>query len=153
MRRIVTMMMLVFAASFTAISFAGQPVAVTALPDVARQFLTRHFPGDNVLKAEKDQGRRGIEYEVDLESGAEVEFDADGNWKDVKAAKGEAVPSAIIPEGISSYVKDNHPRLSVVEISRKRGGYEAELSDGRELHLTADGKKMQPRDKGGRRPY
>lgn len=144
--------MLLCAVSFTQVSYAGQPVAADALPAAAKQFLTKYFPGDNVRKAEKEQGRRGTEYEVDLESGAEVEFDSDGNWRDIKAAKGEVIPSAVIPEAISAYVRANYPRASVVELSHKRGGYEVELSDGSELHLTADGKKMQPRGKGERRP-
>ncbi len=38
---------------------------------------------------------------------------------------------------------------TIEEISRKRGGYEVELSNGSELNLTEDAKPMQPRQ-GGR---
>lgn len=89
-----------------------------------------------------------MEYEVDLASGAEVDFRENGDWKDVKAARGKAVPAAIIPSAITKYVATNHKGTRIVEISRKRGGYEVELSNGKELRLTADAKPM-PARKGG----
>lgn len=95
--------------------------------------------------------RRGMEYEVDFISGAEVEFRTDGEWKEVKAAKGNAVPAAIVPAAITKFVNTNFSGQSIVEISRKRGGYEIELSNGTELKLTEDAKPLQPRQ-GGNRP-
>ena len=89
-----------------------------------------------------------MEYEVDFSSGAEVEFTSDGNWKEVKAARGSSVPSAIVPTAIAKYVVTNFKGQAIVEISRKRGGYEVELSNGSELKLTEDAKPMQPRQRG-----
>ena len=67
----------------------------------------------------------------------------------VKAARGTSVPSAIVPAAIAKYVATNFKGQTIVEISRKRGGYEVELSNGSELKLTEDAKPMQPRQ-GGR---
>ncbi|WP_300634473.1 PepSY-like domain-containing protein [uncultured Duncaniella sp.] len=50
---------------------------------------------------------------------------------------------------IAKYVDTNFKGQIIVEISRKRGGYEVELSNGSELKLTEDAKPMQPRQ-GGR---
>lgn len=130
---------------------AGKPVDPSALPKAAQTFLTKYFSGDNVRKVEQDNGYRGVEYEVDLVSGAELEFTSDGNWKEVKAARGTAVPTAIVPSAIAKYVSTNFEGLSIVEIARKRGGYEVELSNGSELKLTEDGKPMQPRQGNGHR--
>lgn len=154
MKRIVSMMLVVIAASFSALVFAGTPIKQSELPKAAQTFLSKHFPGDNVKKAEKEQGRRGAEYDVDLASGAEVDFRDNGDWKDVKAARGKAVPTAIIPAAISKYVSANHPGQSIVEISRKRGGYEVELSNGTELKLTEDAKPFTEKRSGqrGNRP-
>ena len=91
-----------------------------------------------------------MEYEVDLKSGAEVDFQENGDWKEVKAARGNAVPAAIIPTAITKYVSTNFKGQSIVEISRKRGGYEVELSNGTELKLTEDAKPMPARRGGGR---
>ena len=56
--------------SMTAIMYAGTPISASSLPAAAQTFLNKHFAGDNVRKAEKDNGRRGTEYEVDMTSGA-----------------------------------------------------------------------------------
>ena len=102
--------------------------------------------------AEMHKGRRGTEYEVDLVSGADIDFMSDGQWKEVKAARGTAVPSEIIPSAIVKYVDTNFKGQTIVEISRKRGGYEVELSNGSELKLTEDAKPLPVRKdrQGGR---
>lgn len=143
-------MLISIVASMSAMVFAGTPIKQTELPKAAQTFLSKYFPGDKVWKAEKGQGRRGMEYEVDLKSGAEVDFRDNGDWKEVKAARGKAVPSAIVPAAIAKYVSTNFKGQSIVEISRKRGGYEVELSNGTELKLTGDGKPMSANRSGNR---
>lgn len=150
MKRLIVLMLVAVTASFSALVFAGTPISQSELPKAAQTFLSKHFPGDNIRKAEKEQGRRGAEYEVDLVSGAEVDFRDNGDWKEVKAARGKAVPTAIIPSAISKYVSTNHAGQSIVEISRKRGGYEVELSNGTELKLTEDAKPLTEK-RGGQR--
>lgn len=138
-----------FALSASSVAFAGTPINTSELPQAARNFIAKHFPSDKIRKAEKDQGRRGMEYEVDLTSGAEIDFKSDGDWKEVKAARGKAVPSAIVPAAIAKYVSKNFSGQTIVEISRKRGGYEVELSNGSELKLTEDAKPLPARNGGG----
>lgn len=143
-------MIAAIAASFPALVFAGKPINRSELPQAAQTFLSKYFPGDDVRKAEKEQGRRGAEYEVDLVSGAEVDFRDNGDWKEVKAAHGHAVPAAIVPAAIAEYVAKNYSGQNIVEISRKRGGYEVELTNGIELKLTEDAKPFTE-GRGGQR--
>lgn len=151
MKKTFAMIIMALAMSVTTL-MAGTPISQSELPKAAQTFIAKYFAKDTVRKAEKDNGRRGVEYEVDFVSGAEVEFNADGNWKDYKAARGSVVPSDIVPAGIAKYVAANFKGQTIVEISRKRGGYEVELSNGSELKLTADGQPMAPRQGGnGRR--
>lgn len=150
MKRFLSVMLFAIVASMSAIVFAGTPIKPTELPKAAQTFLSKHFPGDEVRKAEKEQGRRGMEYEADLKSGAEVDFLDSGEWKEVKAARGCVVPAAIIPTAIAKYVSTNFKGQSIVEISRRRGGYEVELSNGTDLKLTEDAKPMPARQGGGR---
>ncbi|MBD5356090.1 MAG: hypothetical protein HDR88_03675 [Bacteroides sp.] len=150
MKKFFSLMLITIVASVSAMVYAGTPIKQTELPKAAQTFLSKHFPGDEVLKAEKEQGRRGMEYEVDLKSGTEVDFQENGDWKEVKAARGNAVPETIIPAAIAKYVSTNFNGQSIVEISRKRGGYEVELSNGTELKLTEDAKPMPARQGGGR---
>lgn len=150
MKKILSLMLFTLAASVSAAIYAGTPVKQSELPKAAQTFLGKYFPSDEVVKAEKEQGRRGAEYEVDLRSGAEIDFRDNGDWKEVKAANGNAVPQAIIPEAIARYVSTNFKDRSIVEISRKRGGYEVKLSDGTELKLTEDAKPLPAHQKGNR---
>ena len=76
------------AAAIAPAVYAGTPVSTADLPAAARTFLSKHFPGDNVRKAEKERGHRGMEYGVDLESGAEIDFRDNGDWKEVKLTNG-----------------------------------------------------------------
>lgn len=145
MKRILSLMLLTIVASVTAITYAGTPVRQSELPKTVRTFLTKHFPGDDIRKAEKEQGRRGMEYEVDLKSGAEIDFRENGDWKEIKAARGNSVPAALIPTAISKYITSSYRGQKIVEISRKRGGYEIELSNGTELKLTETAKPMPSR--------
>lgn len=142
MKRILSLMLLTIVASVAAIMYAGTPVKQSELPETVNAFLAKHFPGDEVVKAEKEQNRRGMEYEVDLKSGAEIDFRDNGDWKDIKAARGNSVPTALIPTAITKYVVNNYRGQKIVEISRKHGGYEIELSNGIELRLTGDAKPM-----------
>lgn len=147
MRRKLSLTLAAIATSLSITVSAGTPIDKTELPQEAQTFLKEHFPGDQIRKAEKDQGHRGMEYEVDLTSGAEIEFNSDGRWKEVKAARSKSVPSGIIPAAITKYVETDFAGLSIVEISRKRGGYEVELSNGTELKLTEDAKPMPARQR------
>ena len=64
-----------------------------------------------------------------------VEFDRSGNWKQVKCKKGGAIPEAIIPTRILSYVKEAFPDQLIVKIERSRWGYEVEIQNGLELEF------------------
>lgn len=150
MKRIFNLALLSIIASMSAAVFAGTPVKTSELPKNAQTFLNKYFAGDNVRKAEKDQGHRGIEFEVDLLSGAEIDFRENGDWKEVKAAHGQNVPAGIVPAAIADHVAKNYKGQNIVEISRKRGGYEVELSNGTELKLTENGQPMAPRNGGQR---
>lgn len=150
MKKTLILMLAIIVASISATTHADTLINKSELPKSAQTFLTKHFPGDNIKKAKKEQGRRGMEYEVDLQSGAEIDFRDNGDWKEIKAAQGAAVPQAIIPAAIVKYVSTNFKGQNIVEISRKRGGYEVELSNGTELKLTEDAKPM-PADNGNRR--
>ena len=149
MKKLLSLMLATIVASLSVTMLAGTPINQAELPKAAQTFISKYFSKDQVRKVEKDYGRRGVEYEVDFISGAEVDFTSDGNWKEVKAAHGAYVPSAIVPPAISKYVNTNFKGQTIVEISRKRGGYEVELSNGSELKLTEDAKPMHPRH-GGR---
>lgn len=153
MKKIISMTVIAVVSAFSVI-YAGTPIAQEKLPKEAKAFISKYFSTDKVMSVEKEEGRRGTEYEVVFRNGAEVDFKSDGSWKEVKAAKGQAVPDAIIPSAILTFVKTQHRGKIICEISMKRGYYEVELSDGTELKLTKGAKPVtgQGRGQRGNRP-
>ncbi|MBD5287093.1 MAG: hypothetical protein HDS27_06150 [Bacteroides sp.] len=80
------------------------------LPMSAQTILKNNFKAKvNHFKIEKDFGKIK-EYDVILTDGTEVTFDSHGNWKDIEVKMKSAVPSALIPQEILSYVKLNQKK-------------------------------------------
>lgn len=64
----------------------SQTIAVTDLPQAAQDYLKTHYATNTVVEVEKETSAAGVvSYEVELNDGTEVEFDAAGNF--VKAEK------------------------------------------------------------------
>lgn len=112
-------------------------IAKENLPQKSQQFIDRYF-GDikiTYVKEERDFMERS--YEVMLADGTKVEFNRNGEWKEVDC-RHSAVPSPIVPAQIMKYVKDNYPDVKVMQIERDRMDYELKLSN--RLELTFDTK-------------
>ena len=58
-------------------------VTVDQLPAPAQTYLSENYPDQKVLIIKKDFEDLSTRYEVTLESGMKVEFDGDGNLRDV----------------------------------------------------------------------
>lgn len=114
------------------------PIAVSDLPMAARSFITEFLPNDEVVRVIKEVSTNNTEYDVKFRSGLEVEFDAAGNWIDVDAPKGQAIPAGIVPIEIQSYIDTNYNATAVNEISVNRFGYELELVNGLDLYFDLD---------------
>lgn len=111
------------------------PITVSDLPMAARSFITKFVPNDEVVRVVKETTTNNTEYDVKFRSGLEVEFDAAGNWIDVDAPKGQAIPTGIVPIEIQSYIDTNYNAAAVNEISVNRLGYEVELVNGLDLYF------------------
>ena len=122
---------------------AQQPAANPAaqaqgLPQQITDFLQKQFPGATVSYVETDADHGGMEYDVTLNDGTEVDFDRANQWESVDCHV-KAVPAALVPGAISSYVKSNNQGLPITKISRKPYGYEIELNNGLELRFDPNG--------------
>ena len=75
MKKIFTLILMVAIAIVSSSTInAGTPINQSELPKACLTFITKHFPNEQIRKVEKDNGRRGMEYEVDFVSGAEIEL-------------------------------------------------------------------------------
>ena len=113
---------------------ADIPVTFAQLPQKAQQFINTHFSSVGFLSAKQDDG----EYEVMLKDGTKIDFTLQGDWKEVDCHV-TAVPAAIVPAGITQYVKTNFPNNIITKIEKKYGGYDIELNNDLELKFDKNG--------------
>ena len=112
-------------------------IPVDKLPAAAKAFIKAHFTGQHVSYAEKD-GFVNPTYEAWLVDGTQIDFDKNGNWDKVDCNL-NAVPAALIPAPIASYVQTNFPDCVIVKIDKERYGFEIELSNDLELKFDKQG--------------
>jgi len=120
--------------TFGATSAQDKKVTFNAPPADAINFVRQHFLVDHIASVWKDTDYKDEEYTVIFRDGLEIEFNGDGDWKELKARHGK-VPDHVVPEKILVHVRVTFPFESIKEVSRSlsKKKYEAELTDGQEL--------------------
>jgi len=120
-----------------------QPVqapATQALPEAITAFIKQHFPDATIVGVEPDHDHDGMEYDVYLNDGTQIDFDANNQWDQVESTKG--VPAFFIPEAIATYVKSNYQNMVITKINKEYQGYEIELANGLDLNFDRQGRFM-----------
>lgn len=102
---------------------------INKLPENARKSLNANFPQAKIsyIKIDKELLKKDT-FEAILTDGTKVEFDGEGNWKEVDCGH-NAVPEAYIPTQIRTYLKANFPQQKVTTIERERRKYKVELDN------------------------
>lgn len=123
-------------AMFMCVSFAKAdndvPITVQQLPATAQTFINTHFKDSKVALAKKETGFFELSYDVIFTDGNKLEFDRNGNWKEVNC-RYSAVPKAVIPQQIAAYVNSNYPGVNVLSIEKDDREYELRLTNRVEL--------------------
>ena len=135
MRKLFTIMI------FCSVWFASAQETVIQkkdLPKAAQEFLTKEYANNDWAIGKKDQGSRSLKYEVTLADGTEIEFNKDGNWKEIDG-KGTQIGAHFIPNKIAQYVKSNYPGQSFTKIDKSDRKIEVKLTNHVELEFTKDG--------------
>lgn len=130
---------LVLTAAFlmtASLAFADMMIAPDALPANVKQFIQNNFPESNVMYAEQDYDS----IEVKLNTGVEVDFYANGDWKEVKAYQN--FPTGILPTQVVEAVKNAHPQAFIIKAEKTWNGYEIKTSNMMEIYITANGQIM-----------
>jgi putative periplasmic protein len=120
--------------TFSAASAQDSKVTFNDLPADAINFVRQHFLVDHIASVWKDTDYNDEEYTVIFRDGLEIEFNGNGDWKELKARHGK-VPDHIVPEKILAHVSATFPFESIKEVSRNltKKRYKAELTDDQEL--------------------
>lgn len=136
MKRIVSLIVCLFAVSTFVMADNDKPIKVSDLPQTAQSFIKTHFPKSSVAVAKVETEFLAKSYDVIFTNGDKVEFDKNGNWTNVDCEYSK-VPEAIIPAAIKNYVSKQYPRAKVVKIElSNRKGYEVELNN--DIEITFD---------------
>lgn len=121
-------MVAVFAMSFNAKADHDQVITFNQLPAAAQALHKQYFANKVPLVITVDWD----DYTVVYDSGEKVEFDKQGEWKDIEC-RTSVVPSALVPEAIKKHLKSTFPGTSVLKLDRNRRGYEVKLNNGLEV--------------------
>lgn len=133
MKKYLFLMVALLTMSFNAKADHNQVITYNQLPEAAQTLLKQYFAGKVPLIVTMDWD----DYNIVYESGEKVEFDKQGNWKEIDC-KVSRVPSELIPEQIKSHIKATFPGATILELDRNRRGYEVKLNNGLEVEYNRD---------------
>ena len=106
-----------------------QIITFNQLPDDAKTLIQSSFSVDSVSFVLLDREGVSTEYEVRFMDGSKVEFDSKGALKKVDCGV-RAVPAALIPDAVRSYVASRFPNAFITEWGKDNRRWKAELNNG-----------------------
>ena len=116
---------------------AAAPTA-QSLPASITAFIKQRFPNASIVGVEPDYDNGGLEYDVYLNDGTKIDFDANNQWDQVESMKG--VPAFFVPKAIANYVRGSYQNLAITKINKEYHGYEIELANGLDLNFDRSGR-------------
>ena len=129
--------LIVFAIFVSAVAANAEDKVITfgELPQSVQEFSNATFKGKKIASAQKETmlfGSITEGYKVVFTDGTKIEFDSDGNWKEV-SAKTSVVPSELIPDRITKYIAENFKGSPVIGLEKESYGYKVKLATNSEL--------------------
>lgn len=107
-------------------------ITMDKLPAKAQESLKANFANQTVSFIVEDRDLMGREYDVHFMNGDMVEFDKEGEWKEVNC-KHSSVPTAMVPVEIRTHLAANYPGSIIHKIDRRGRDYKVELNNGKEV--------------------
>ena len=136
--RIKKLFLVITVISVTSISaLAGVVIQPSGLPKAAQDFIKKSFPSDPILYAE--QNRK--DFEAVLQSGIEIEFFINGEWKEIKSPY-QPLSATLLPNAVSNALKQKYPQASILKIEKQYSSYEISLDNRREIYISNNGEVL-----------
>ena len=136
--RIKKLFLVITVISVTSISaLAGVVIQPAGLPKAAQDFIKKSFPNDPILYAE--QNRK--DFEAVLQSGIEIEFFINGEWKEIKSPY-QPLSATLLPNAVSNALKQKYPQASILKIEKQYSSYEISLDNRREIYISNNGEVL-----------
>lgn len=141
MKRLFTLLAIALVATTTLLA-ASRTISASDLPRKAQLFIERYYGSPNIHHIKVDSRFLGgvSEYEVTINNGTEIDFDRDGEVKEIYCAGISTVPNEVLPFEIRDFLNKNYPGQQVVKLEVKKKKYEVKLRSGIELLFSRDGR-------------
>lgn len=135
MKKLAMILMCMFCIQSVTFADNDRIIQFSQLPAAAQETVKTHFNDKKVAYTMLDPGF-GKTYEVVFADATKIEFDKNGQWKEVDMNM-QAVPQVFIPEPIKAYVEANFPDVYICHIDINKKKNEVELSNGLELKFNS----------------
>ena len=117
--------------------FADWVVPASSLPQKARAFIQRVYPGAQIWKVERDDGK----FDVKLSNGASIDFLPNGNWINIDGEY-NGVPLSVLPQAVANTVRRTYPQAMMIDVEKEWGNYKIKLNNMMEMFISANGQLM-----------
>ncbi len=120
--------------------YAGEEKNITMneLPVKAQEFIQTHWNNVGVTHIKMEKEFSKTEYEVILANKTKIEFNKNGDWKDIEN-KETTIPMNVLMQPTITYIQNNYPGLGIREISKEHNHYEVKLENDLELKFDLKG--------------
>ena len=115
-------------------AMAGVVIQPSGLPKAAQDFIQKSFPNETIIYAEQNRN----DFEAALESGVEIEFFINGDWKEIKSPY-KPLSQTLLPNAVSNALKQKYPQASILKIQKQYSSYEVSLDNRREVYISNSG--------------
>jgi len=109
------------------------------LPQTSQRFISDHFSDYTLYYIIKKVKITKTKYKVRFRERLEIEFDEQGNWKEIDGKK-MAIPTKFIQKKIGDLITEKFPNADITKIEREKSGViEVKLSNSLELTFNSQG--------------
>ncbi|HLS30653.1 MAG TPA: PepSY-like domain-containing protein [Flavobacteriaceae bacterium] len=107
------------------------------IPAEIKTYISTHFDGHSIIRAEKETDNQIINYEIYLSENFNLEFNSEYEITEIDGVT--ELPNSVIPQPILDYVTLNYPYHFISDWELEINHQQIELSNDLELDFDLDG--------------
>jgi len=118
---------------------ANNPADV--LPDIAKKFISEHFPNTTIIHVENKESpvTNGTVFNVEISDKTEIDFDKDGEWRELEAEDEVGLPITFLPSTTQQYLKSNYANIKVSAVDMEMNHIAIDLVNDMDLIFDKEG--------------
>lgn len=105
-------------------------------------FINTYWSAAHITYIERKIVESKVHYSARLNNGIRMTFETAGDWYYVDAPAGIAIPDGIAPQVVEKAVTGNYPGLKINGITRTNKGFDVELTNTVQIHISHTGELM-----------